>query len=82
MNAFSSKVFAGKRFAVAGLGRAGRAEGIRGRHHGPARPWPPLRGRDDQSTNSLATSVALWPPKPKELLRITRTLRSRALCGT
>ena len=34
-----------------------------------------------QPVNSVATSVALWPPKPKELVSATRTLFSHATFG-
>src|SRR2546430_17468699 len=32
-------------------------------------------------SKAVATSVALWPPKPKELLKATRTFFSRATFG-
>jgi hypothetical protein len=35
-----------------------------------------------QPTNLRAAMVALWPPKPKELLRMTFTAISRAVLGT
>ena len=40
-----------------------------------------LEKRVDQSLNWVTTSVALWPPKPKELFTATRTLFSRATFG-
>ena len=36
----------------------------------------------DQPTNFFAMTVALWPPKPKELFTMALTFISRALCGT
>ncbi len=36
----------------------------------------------NQPTNFFAMTVALWPPKPKELFTIALTFISRALCGT
>ena len=47
----------------------------------------PLRLRSGQGqvaayyyfSNAAATRVALWPPKPKELFRATRTFFSRAM---
>jgi hypothetical protein len=51
-------------------------------------PWqksvrnpPPARLALPYFSNATATSVALWPPKPKELFNVTRTFFSRATFG-
>lgn len=39
-------------------------------------------GKGNYPLNSVASRVALWPPKPKELLIATFTFFSRAIFGT
>ena len=51
------------------------------RKHVLARELSSVFSRRKYSVNSFATSVALWPPKPKELLSATRTFFSRATFG-
>ena len=67
----------GGRRGLPGEGYGVVAAGLAGRSEGSA---PTVR--QVQPTKRLAMMVALWPPKPKELLAMASIFIARAVCGT
>ena len=59
-----------------------RLKAMRKLPHGPNGTAGRETSSASQPTNFFARMLALWPPKPKELLRTASTFISRAVLGT